>query len=116
MAEVIIFPNTLSVQVIREVQPYTFGSFVADLGGYLNLLSLVLLLLFPIRFQPTKPRTFLALWLLRKWRTRHELNPGAETNVNTDSTSDADIVLQPIAGAGGVSSSSALTKSAAAAS
>jgi hypothetical protein len=67
-----IFPRTLVVQTISEVVSYGWSSFLADVGGALNLMSLVVLLLFPIAFEPTKPRTFLALWLISKWRLRHE--------------------------------------------
>jgi predicted PurR-regulated permease PerM len=63
-------PSTFSVEVIHEVAPYTLGSFVSDLGGYLNLLALALVLLFPLFFEPTKPRTFFAMWLLHKWQRR----------------------------------------------
>jgi hypothetical protein len=41
-----------------------------SVGGFLNLLVLILLLFFPLEFNPTQPRTFLALWLLHKWRNR----------------------------------------------
>jgi hypothetical protein len=60
------------LQVIREVQTYTFSTFVSDLGGFLNVLAVILLFLFPLRFKPTQERIFLAHWLLLKWIHRHD--------------------------------------------
>jgi hypothetical protein len=45
---------------------------VLCLGGFLNLLTLALLFLFPMTFDPTQPRTFLALWLVQKYRRRKQ--------------------------------------------
>jgi hypothetical protein len=55
----------------------------------LNLLVLILLLFFPLEFNPTQPRTFLALWLLKKWQTR-----GVQTNL--DSTSSEELHLKQV--------------------
>jgi hypothetical protein len=75
--EVTVFPSSLRAQVVTEVQPYTLSNFVSDVGGVLNLLALSFLLLFPITFEPTQPRTFLAMWLIRKWRNRKAFLDGS---------------------------------------
>jgi hypothetical protein len=62
-----------TVQVVKEVQSYTLSNFVSDVGGFLNLLAVGLLFLFPVRFAPTTERVFLAHWLLLKWNNRHTL-------------------------------------------
>jgi hypothetical protein len=56
-----------------EVSSYGLGAFVSDVGGFLNLLALLLLALFPIEQKPTRPRTLFVFWLWRRWTMRHQL-------------------------------------------
>jgi hypothetical protein len=66
--EVDVTPNSLGVQTITEVSTYKFSTFFSELGGALNLLALVLILLFPLTAEPTKPRKFVILWIIEQWR------------------------------------------------
>jgi hypothetical protein len=68
MVQVYIEPSSMEIQVISDHLPYTLSNFASDLGGYLNILSLSLVLLFPLAFAPTRPRSFLLLWLHAKWQ------------------------------------------------
>ena len=52
------------------VTPYGVVTFLSDLGGFLNLLTVALLFLFPLAFKATEPRTFIVLMLADKWRAR----------------------------------------------
>jgi hypothetical protein len=65
-------PANFVVQVITESPTYGVAAFFSDLGGYISLLTTVVVFLFPLVFQPTEPRTFLPLWMQAKWRARKE--------------------------------------------
>ena len=85
-------PASMYVQVIREVQPYTFASFVSDVGGFLNIMVLFLIFLFPFTIHTARPRTFLVLWVLVKWRKfQSNHNVSAIHTPGPDSTNDSSI-------------------------
>jgi hypothetical protein len=61
-------PVSLAERVVHESSPYGLASFLADVGGFLNLLALAMAVLFPLVKSATQPRTFVPFWLQRNFR------------------------------------------------
>jgi hypothetical protein len=70
-----------------------WGAFVSDVGGFLNLLALLLLALFPIEQKPTRPRTLFVFWLWRRWNMRHQLHQQQQQPQQQLQQSDDDVYL-----------------------
>ena len=70
ISDVCFTPSSYTVQVVRETSTYGAISFLSDLGGFANLVSLVMLALFPLAMNVVRPRSFVVLWLSDKWAAR----------------------------------------------
>lgn len=63
-------PASYNVRVVRAVRTYGIVSFLSDVGGFLNLLTIVLLFFFPFAHKLVEPRSFLGVWLGERWKQR----------------------------------------------
>lgn len=94
-------PRSFQVQVIRSLRLYSFASFLTDLGGAVNFISLSLLILFPLSASITRPRSFLPLWIMARWQRRNQAAHSMEA-------AEAEMA-GGLDGSGGVSSSSSFS-------
>jgi len=76
-------PQSMMVNVVRQSHPYTLASFLADVGGALNLLTVVLLALFPLAKQVTQPRTFGPLLWMQQCRRRSQAQKAGDDDEST---------------------------------
>jgi len=86
-------PATFDVQVSTEVTTYGFESFLSDVGGFLNLLSLFFVLLFPLTYKVTQPRSFVAMYIAYKCRRvqRRKKRTRSRTGSSDDESHHASV-------------------------
>ncbi len=58
--------HSFLVVTLTEIANYNFLSLVADVGGLLNIITLLFMLTFPILDHTLQPRAFLFFWLYYK--------------------------------------------------
>ena len=99
-------PRNFQVQIIRSIRLYNFASFLADLGGALNILSLSLLILFPLSASITRPRSFLPLWVMERWKKRRRSHTPGEHDAEAEMMASGGAIAD---GAPGLSNSSSFS-------
>ena len=65
-------------------------------GGFLNILSIVMFALFPVTYAITRPRSFLPVWLLLRWKQRGKAEPPIAERGSANPTSGDVAIAMPL--------------------